>query len=147
MQLPFSFTIPKVDWTPPDISKLPSWADAKRISIDVETKDPDLRTLGPGNFRRGCHSVGIAFSIEDGPSHYIPFRHEGGDNCDLDHALNYFREQAKVFRGTLVGCNLGYDLGFMDKDGIEFKQVEWYRDVGHNAVLIYELHDRYGLNA
>lgn len=146
MQLPFSFTIPKVDWTPPDLSRLPNWNDAKRVCFDAETKDPDLKKLGPGNFRPGNHACGYGFALEDGPSFYLPIRHEGGDNVDKDKVLAYLRDQAKNFKGTLVGAHLAYDLGFADRDGIEFKQVDKYRDVLNNAVLIYELYDRYGLD-
>lgn len=146
MQLPFSFTIPKVDWTPPDLSKLPDWRDAKRICFDVETKDPDIKTHGPGNFRPGSHVVGYGFAIEDGPSFYLPIRHEGGDNLDKDKVIAYMRDQAKNFKGTLVGAHLAYDLGFADRDGVEFKQVSQHSDVLNNAVLLYELYDRYGLD-
>ena len=39
---------PTNEWTAPAVSSLPSWADAKRICIDLETRDPDLKALGPG---------------------------------------------------------------------------------------------------
>lgn len=152
MQLPFSFVVPKVEWTPPMVSQLPSWTDAKRICFDVETKDPDLRDspgrkgMGPGNFRPGNHVVGIGFAIEDGPSHYLPIRHEGGDNLDVDAVLSYVRAQAKDFRGTIVGANLGYDLGFARKDGIKFHSDVKFRDVLNAAVVIYELYDKYSLD-
>jgi DNA polymerase I-like protein with 3'-5' exonuclease and polymerase domains len=146
MQLPFGFTVPQVQWTPPVVSRLPSWANAKRVSIDVETKDPDLKDLGPGNFRPDSHVVGIGVAIEDGESFYLPIRHEGGDNLDVEHVLDYMRDNARIFSGTLVGANLAYDLGFLERDDVFFRNVEWYRDVQNNAVLIYELFDRYGLN-
>ena len=105
--------IPKVDWRPPRIADLPSWADAKRVCIDVETKDPDLNRLGPGDFRPGNHVVGIAFSIEDGATHYLPIRHEGGDNLNVEHVLEYVRDQCRIYTGSVVGANLGYDMGFL----------------------------------
>jgi len=153
MQLPFAFTVPKVEWKPKKLGDLPSWRDAKRICVDVETKDPDLRDrpghkgLGPGNFRPGNHIVGIGFSIEDGETHYLPIRHEGGDNLDVNHTLNYVRDQARSFTGTIVGANLGYDLGFLEKDEVYFTNVSRYSDVINAAVVIYELFDRYGLDA
>ena len=158
MQLPFSFTIPKVEWTPPKLANLPSWANAKRIAVDVETRDPNLRDgggvkgMGPGNFRPGCHIIGIAFAIEDGPAHYLPIRHEGGDNLDVEHTLAYVRDQAKSFTGRVVGANLGYDLGFLERDDIQFTNpgfdpYKGYLDVINAAVCIYELYDRYSLDA
>lgn len=146
--LPFDFMIPKVDWSPCRIADLPDWYHAKRVCIDVETKDPDLKALGPGNFRPGNHIVGIGIAVEDGPSHYLPIRHEGGDNMHVEHVLDYFRDQAKNFHGTVVGANLGYDLGFLEKDEIYFDNSRvQFMDVLHRAVLLYELHNRYSLDA
>lgn len=48
MQLPFGFVVPLVTWKPPLTSELPSWADVKRLCIDVETCDPLLDEMGPG---------------------------------------------------------------------------------------------------
>ena len=65
MQQPFSFALPKTDWKLPDLSKLPPWKDAKRIGFDLETRDPDLRTLGPGCRRdpKTNYVVGVAVAI------------------------------------------------------------------------------------
>lgn len=139
--------LPREDWTPPRVQDLPSWRDAKRIAFDVETKDPDLKALGPGDFRPGNHIVGFSFAIEDGESHYLPIRHEGGGNMDVDQVLAYVRDQARDFRGVLCGANINYDLGFCRRDGIHFRQVAWYRDVINAAVLIYELYNQYNLDA
>lgn len=147
-QQPFDFMLPKVEWKLPKISELPSWANAKRIAFDVETKDPQLRELGPGNFRPGNHICGVSVAIEDGPDFYLPMRHEGGDNVNVEHALQYLRDNAKGFKGTLVGTNLGYDLGFGQQDGIFFDPYEVnYFDVANAAVILYELHFKYSLDA
>lgn len=130
-------------WKPPEMSQLPNWTDAKRIAIDCETRDPDLKELGPG-VRRGSYIVGISFAIEDGPCHYLPFRHEGGDNLPESAVLSYFRDQAKNFTGDLVGANMQYDLDFMMKDGIEWNP-RFFRDVQIADPLINELHLSYSL--
>lgn len=146
MQLPFGFSVPQVEWTPPDLGTLPSWRDAKRVSIDFETKDPDLEEMGPG-VRRGAYICGVGFAIEDGPSFYLPIRHQGGDNLDADKVLQYMRDQAKCFTGTLVGANLNYDLDFAYEEGIRFPNVQWFRDVQVIDVLCNELYDKYSLDA
>ena len=46
------FTTVSSDWVAPDLNTLPSWEGAKRVAIDCETRDPDLRKLGPGAGRR-----------------------------------------------------------------------------------------------
>lgn len=144
MQLPLF--MPESSWQLPDMATLPSWADAKRVSVDVETRDENLKQLGIG-VRRGGYITGFSFTIEDGPSFYLPIRHAGGDNLDEQAVLRYMRDQGKVFTGDIVGANLQYDLDYLWEEGIEFPQVRFYRDIMVADPLIYELHDRYGLDA
>lgn len=142
------FTTVSSSWRPPDLSSLPSWADAKRVAIDCETRDPDLRELGPGAGRRAnSYITGISFAIEDGPGGYLPIRHDGGDNLPVEAVLRYLRDQARAFRGDIVGANLPYDLDFLAGDGIEYKSARFFRDIQIADPLINELHDRYSMQA
>ena len=136
---------PESSWAPPDLGSLPSWANAKRVSIDCETCDLHLKTLGPG-VRRGAFIAGYSFAIEGGPSFYVPIRHQGGDNVDPLVALQYLRDQAKVFTGELVGANLSYDLDFLAEEGIWFGRVSRFRDIQIADPLINELHQSYSLH-
>lgn len=138
---------PESSWRPPDMSTLPSWAGAKRVGFDLETKDTHLKELGPGVRRPGNFIAGISFAIEDGPSFYLPIRHEGGDNVDAQQALAYIREQAKHFDGDIVGANLSYDIDWSLQEDIEFKQVRYFRDVQIADPLINELHMSYSLQS
>lgn len=133
--------MPKSDWKPPVLSELPPWTDVKRLSFDVETKDPGLQRkgMGPGTYRKEGHVVGFGFTIEGGPSCYLPIRHEGGDNLPVDSVLRYMRDQAKNFRGELVGANLPYDVEWSEQDGIIFNPA-MYRDVQIADPLVYEMH-------
>lgn len=145
MQLPL--LVPSSTWKIPRLSDLTSWFRAKRIAIDVETNDPYLRTLGPG-VRRGAYIAGISYAIEDGPKHYIPIRHKGGDNVeDVGLALGWFKEQAATFTGEVVGANLSYDLDFLWAEGIKFPQVKAYRDVQIAEALIDELQMSFSLES
>lgn len=135
---------PESQWSPPSLGSLPSWADAKRVCVDVETKDPHLKQLGIG-VRRGGFITGVSFTIEDGPSAYLPMRHEGGDNLDERQVLAYLRDQAKVFKGDLVGANLQYDLDYLLEDEVDFKEVRYFRDIQIADPLIYELHHSFSL--
>ena len=145
MQEPLPFMLPPSDWSPPSVSSLPSWKGAKRIAIDLETKDPQLTTLGPG-VRRDGRIIGVAFAIEDGPAHYLPIAHENGGNLDPKHVLEYLQDQAKVFDGVLVGANLSYEIDYLLEYGIEFRP-KWWRDVQVAEPLLDELQMRYGLDA
>jgi len=154
--LQLGFFMPEADWTPPSLSDLPSWKGAKRIAIDAETRDPSIgNKLGGGAIRDG-YTVGWAFAIDGGPKHYVPFRHEGGDNLPVEGALGYFREQIKHFDGEYVGANLAYDVDYGYSDGFEWHEDAKFRDIQIAAPLIYELHrsyslanigDRYGIEA
>lgn len=126
------------DWAPPKLAELPSWADAKRVAVDVETCDPQIKELGPG-VRRGAFIAGIAIAIEDGPSAYLPIAHEGGDNLNAVQVVRYLQEQARAFRGEVVGMNLPYDLDFLEEMGVIFPEVRGFRDVGVAEPLIDEL--------
>ena len=46
MSLQLAFDTPKSEWLPP--TELPNIFDAKQIAIDVETRDPNIKTLGAG---------------------------------------------------------------------------------------------------
>lgn len=135
------------DWRPPSISDLPSWESAKRIGIDIESRDEQLRVLGPG-VRRDGKVIGVSFAIEDGPSFYLPMFHFGGDNVeDPAQALRYLHDNAKHFGGIIVGANIPYDLDYLAENKINFPIANWVRDVQVADPLIYELHQSYALEA
>lgn len=115
------------------------------MGIDCETRDEHIKKLGPG-VRRGAYIVGYSFSIEDGPKFYVPLRHAAGDNVDSpERALDYLRDQAKVFNGDLCGANMGYDLDFLAEVGIEFPNVRFFRDCQVAEPLLDELQLSYSL--
>ncbi len=147
MQRPLFETVSS-GWEAPKMSELPSWDAAKRIAIDCETRDESLRELGPGAGRRkDTYITGISFAIEDGPSFYLPIRHDGGDNMPVHMVLGYIRAQAKRFKGDLVGANLPYDLDYLAGDGVTFPQVRFFRDIMIADPLINELHMSYSMES
>ncbi len=137
---------PATEWKLPVLSKLPSWKKAKRVAIDVETCDPQIRKLGPG-VRRDGFVCGVAFAIEDGPAAYLPVRHQQGENLDPKKVFAYLRRQAKAFRGkgtVIGGANLSYDLDYLLEESVAF-EPEFFRDVQVAEPLIDELQNRYAL--
>ena len=142
-----SLFAPQSGWEAPRVADLPSWQGQPRVGFDVETRDPDLRTLGPG-VRRGAVVVGYSFAFEDGRKFYVPLRHAIGGNVeDPEQAVAWLRNEAKHFTGELVGANLSYDLDFAAEMGVVFPVVGWYRDVQVADPLINELYRRYSLDA
>lgn len=145
MQL--SLLTPESTWRPPSLDSLPSWKNAKRIAIDVETCDPTLKQLGPG-VRRGAYIAGYSFAIEDGPRYYIPLRHAGGDNMeDPNKALDWLRAQAEDFTGEIAGANLSYDLDFLTYKNINFPQIKRFLDIQIYEPLIDELQLSFSLES
>jgi DNA polymerase I-like protein with 3'-5' exonuclease and polymerase domains len=134
---------PESVWVAPPVATLPTWKGAKRVGIDVETRDDNLDEMGPG-VRRGAYICGISFSIEDGPSHYLPIRHAGGDNLPVDQVLAYMKAQAAEYRGDICGGNLSYDLDFLAEEGITFWDCR-FRDVMVAEPLLDEWRESYSL--
>lgn len=133
-------------WTPTQPADLPNWAGAKRVGLDIETRDPTLKQLGPG-VRRNGYIVGVSFALEDGPAFYLPIRHEGGDNLDPTAVLAYLRDQSRTYAGTIVGANLNYDLDYLANSNVVFPRLAWQRDVQIADPLLNELHESYNLDA
>lgn len=155
---PHPSLLPPSTWTPPRAHELPTWDSRQRVCIDVECRDPDLLTLGPGCRRKGSYVVGICLAFEDGKDFYLPIRHDGGDNCEWD-AWQYVQDQLRTFTGTLVVNGGDYDLDWLcQPDGVGGPSTDvsapWLQhgrmriaDVQVAGVMINELEDRYNLDA
>lgn len=133
-------------WRPTPVKNLPSWKEAKRIAVDVETHDPQLKILGPG-VRRDGRVVGISFAIEGGPAHYLPVGHLLGDNLPSELVWEYLRDQARDFRGEMVGANLQYDLDYLWENLVNFHPDTWFRDVQVAEPLLDEYRFTYNLDS
>ena len=158
--LQLSLFAPESPWRPPALSILPSWKGAKRVAVDTETRDPDLRELGPGVRRpNDSYICGYSFAIDGGPAFYLPVAHLGGDNVeDPEGAWRYLEDQAKDFDGEIVGQNLSYDLDFLAeprqpskmapaKPAIVFRGAKAFRDTMVADALCNELQNSYSLDA
>ena len=113
MQFPL-FT-PPTEWVMPD--GYPDISDAREVAIDLETKDPNLRSHGSGWPRKDGHVIGIAVAVE-GASWYFPIRHENGSNLDVKQTLRWLSHICSVERDYIMH-NAMYDLGWLWAEGIE----------------------------
>ena len=77
---------PQVEWLPPE--SFPDLSKYDEIAIDLETKDPDLKTMGSGSITGRSKIVGIALAVE-GWSGYYPIAHEGGGNMDEKIVISF----------------------------------------------------------
>ncbi len=111
---------PETEWVPPD--RLPDLSSHSEIAIDLETRDPNLLTLGSGSVRRDGEVVGIAVAVE-GWSGYFPIAHEGGGNMDRALVLDWFEEvlhttSTKIFHNAMYDVSWIRSLGFHINGGI-----------------------------
>lgn len=141
---PSSDVLPHTDWRPPRRSDVHPFRDAKRICLDVETRDEQINKLGPGCRRKDCYVVGIALAIEDGGQWYFPLRHEGGDNCDWD-VIGWLREEIVAYHGVIVTNGGDYDLDWIANDIPEILTKD-VMEIQVLDVLIDENQFEYGLD-
>jgi DNA polymerase I-like protein with 3'-5' exonuclease and polymerase domains len=105
------------EWICPE--NFPDLKGYKYIAIDLETKDPDLKSRGSGAIIGNGNIVGIAVAVE-GWSAYYPIAHEGGGNIEKEKVLNWFREvcatdAVKIFHNAM------YDVCWIRAAGIQIK--------------------------
>jgi DNA polymerase I-like protein with 3'-5' exonuclease and polymerase domains len=136
--------LPGGDWCTPKASDLPDLSAAKVIAIDTETKDPDLKTKGPG-FRRDGHIAGLAVGTDDGLRMYLPMRHAlivDQPNMDPDIVLRWARDNLTGSQPK-VGANILYDLEGLACEGVDVQGP--FRDVQVAEPLIDETAKSYAL--
>tara|TARA_Y100000385_G_scaffold196315_1_gene203257 strand:- start:619 stop:2499 length:1881 start_codon:yes stop_codon:yes gene_type:complete len=108
---------PKSEWIPP--MELPDITSAKKIAIDVETRDPDIKTSGPGWATGNGEVVGYAVAV-DGWSGYIPTRHLGGGNLD-EKIVNRWLKKVFECPADKIMHNAQYDAGWIKRMGFDLK--------------------------
>jgi len=104
----------QTEWDCPE--SFPDLSDAKYIAIDLETKDPDLKSKGSGAIQGHGEIVGVAVAV-DGWSGYYPIAHEGGGNMDKRIVLEWFKkvcatDAVKIFHNAM------YDVCWIKAYGI-----------------------------
>ena len=82
----------QTEWTCPD--HFPDLSKYKYVSIDLETRDPNLKTRGSGAVIGEGEIIGVAFAV-DGWSGYYPTGHREG-NLDKRIVLDYVKEVCKA---------------------------------------------------
>ena len=141
MTLQMAMFTPKTEWVPPH--ELPDLSEAKTIAIDVETKDPNLKTKGPGWPTGDGEVVGYAVAV-DGWKGYVPIRHGGGGNID-ERIVNNWMKKVCESPAEKVMHNAQYDAGWLRRMG--FKVKGRIIDTMVIASLLDENRFSYSLNA
>ena len=130
IQPSFDCMMPASSWRAPD--SFPDIYDAKWWSIDIESRDPYLKSRGPGFLRRDAYACGVAIHVE-GFSGYYPVRHATGSNIAPNVVFDWLRDQTKHFRGEVYGANVLYD-----EEALWYEDVRFHDDVKRRDVQICE---------
>ena len=115
MPLQMHMFAPKSEWVPPH--DLPDLTEAKRIAVDVETRDPNIKANGPGWATGDGEVVGYAIAT-DTWSGYIPIRHNGGGNLD-EKIVNRWLKKVFECPADKIMHNAQYDAGWIRRMGFD----------------------------
>lgn len=116
-------SVPDTGWRPPD--HFPDLSSAKRIAVDIETHDPDLRIRGSGVYRGNCELVGVAIGTDDGYRGYFPIAHADSANFDKAVVLDWLKIQLGRPHQAKVGAHLYYDLAILAAEGVQVKGIKY----------------------
>ena len=131
----------QTEWIAPN--NFPDLKGYKTISIDLETRDPDLKSKGSGAVIGNGEIIGVAVAV-DGWCKYYPFGHEGGGNLDKKRILEWLKSVCAT-EATKVFHNAMYDVCWLRSYGIEVKGH--IIDTMVMASLVNENRMSYALNA
>ena len=129
------------EWTTP--SEFPDLRQHDEIAIDLETKDPDLKSKGSGSVIGHGKVVGIAVAIQ-GASWYFPFAHGNGPNMDRKKVLKWFKDTLEC-SATKIFHNAMYDVCWIRNLGLKINGL--IVDTMIAASLINENRFKYDLNS
>ena len=158
---------PQTEWLPPE--SFPDLSNYSEISIDLETKDPELKTMGSGSVTGRSNIVGVAVAVQDWKGYY-PIAHEGGGNMDKNMVLKWFQDvlntdAIKIFHnamydvcfikaaglkinGTIVDTMIAGSL--VDENRFRYDLGSMGRDylgIGKNEAVLKETADLWGIDA
>ena len=132
---------PQTEWVKPE--EFPDLRQADVIAIDLETCDPDLKTMGSGAVVGRGKVVGISVAV-DGYAGYFPFDHEGGGNLEKNKVIQWFTDICKS-EAIKVFHNAMYDVCWIRSMGIKINgQIV---DTMIAASLVNENRFRFDLNS
>ena len=132
---------PETEWNSPeefrDLSKYPY------IAIDLETKDPHLKSKGSGSIVGDGEIVGIAVAVE-GWSGYYSFGHQQGNFFDERSVMRWIKDVCAL-PCTKIFHNAMYDVCWLRAYGVKINGH--IIDTMVMASLLDENRQSYSLNA
>ena len=131
----------QTEWIEPE--EYPDLRSYDEIAIDLETRDPELKTRGSGSVIGLGEVVGIAVAVP-GRKFYFPIAHGSGPNMDRKKTLEWFKDIC-ASDATKIFHNAMYDVCWIRKLGIKINGL--IVDTMIAASLIDENRFKYDLNS
>jgi DNA polymerase I-like protein with 3'-5' exonuclease and polymerase domains len=133
--------VAQTEWIEPE--EYPDLRSYDEIAIDLETRDPDLKSKGSGSVIGNGEVVGIAVAVP-GRKYYFPIAHGSGPNMDRKRTLEWFKDimasdAIKIFHNAM------YDVCWIRNLGIKINGL--IVDTMIAASLIDENRFQYSLNS
>ena len=133
--------IAATEWIEPE--EYPDLRQYDEIAVDLETRDPDLKSKGSGSVIGNGEVVGIAVAVP-GRKFYFPIAHKEGPNMNRKKTLEWFKDTMacdaiKIFHNAM------YDVCWIRKLGIKINGL--IVDTMIAASLVDENRFQYSLNA
>jgi DNA polymerase I-like protein with 3'-5' exonuclease and polymerase domains len=132
--------VAQTEWIEPE--EYPDLRSYDEIAIDLETRDPDLKSKGSGAVIGNGEVVGIAVAVP-GRKFYFPIAHGSGPNMDRKKTLEWFKDicaspALKIFHNAM------YDVCWIRSLGIKINGL--IVDTMIAASLVDENRFQYSLN-
>ena len=107
--------LPSTEWVAH--TEYPDLRSFDEIAIDLETRDPSLKSKGSGVLRNEGEVVGIAVAVPTG-SWYFPIAHKEGPNSNRKKTLEWFKDILEC-PATKIFHNAMYDVCWIKKLGLK----------------------------
>ena len=130
----------QTEWLPP--TDFPDLSSYEEISIDLETKDPELKRMGSGAITGQGDVTGIAVAVKNWSAYY-PIAHEGGGNIDRKKVLKWFQDVLNT-SAIKIFHNAMYDVCWIRHLGLKINGR--IVDTMIACALVDENQMRYDLN-
>lgn len=115
------------------------------LSIDIETKDPELEEKGPGTHRGDGHICGLSICSKDTGStlnHYLSLAHPDTKGEVIARNRKIAADILKV-PNPKIGANIAYDIEWLNHEGFEvggkFHDVQYAEPLLNEYARTYHL--------
>ena len=107
--------LPQTEWIQP--KEYPDLRSYAEIAVDLETRDPDLKSKGSGAVTGNGDVVGIAVATYNN-KWYFPIAHKEGPNMDRKKTLEWFKDILEC-PATKIFHNAMYDVSWIRNLGLK----------------------------